>query len=199
VNTKTKIIQIALKLFSLNGIDKTSMSKIAHEIGITKPAIYHHFKNKEALILGVIDYFDDKMTSWASNQYVECNTAYAKLRKTFESVYFFKNAANFLIGEDLPSNHYTFNELVLVFSRSNSQTANKFAEIFRNTQASIQRTIETGKENGEIIQEIDSKVLALQIHSIVEGMAFLNSADPNLDIRAGSIKVFDQLWNLIKK
>lgn len=48
--TSQNIIEAAFKLFAEHGIEKTSLSMIANEVGISKPAIYYHFSSKEALI-----------------------------------------------------------------------------------------------------------------------------------------------------
>ena len=46
---KNKILKVALKHFSKKGYENTALEDIAKEIGITKPAIYYHFKNKKSL------------------------------------------------------------------------------------------------------------------------------------------------------
>lgn len=48
--TSQNIVEAAFKLFAEHGIEKTSLSMIANEVGISKPAIYYHFSSKEALI-----------------------------------------------------------------------------------------------------------------------------------------------------
>ncbi|MCP3775504.1 TetR/AcrR family transcriptional regulator [Paenibacillus sp. MZ04-78.2] len=48
--TYVKILQTAYRLFAEHGIDKTSLSMIAKEVGISKPAIYYHFPSKDVLI-----------------------------------------------------------------------------------------------------------------------------------------------------
>lgn len=48
--TAQNIVEAAFKLFAEHGIEKTSLSMIANEVGISKPAIYYHFSSKEALI-----------------------------------------------------------------------------------------------------------------------------------------------------
>jgi AcrR family transcriptional regulator len=48
--THQHIVEAAYKLFAEHGIEKTSLSMIASEVGISKPAIYYHFASKEALI-----------------------------------------------------------------------------------------------------------------------------------------------------
>jgi AcrR family transcriptional regulator len=47
--TKDEILKTALKLFATKGYENTSLEEIAAETGITKPAIYYHFKNKKKL------------------------------------------------------------------------------------------------------------------------------------------------------
>ena len=45
-NTKEKIMFAALKLFAKDGYEAVSVSAIAGELGITKGALYKHYKNK---------------------------------------------------------------------------------------------------------------------------------------------------------
>ncbi len=47
--TKQEILKEALKLFAQKGYARTSLEEIAKNVGITKPAIYYHFKNKKHL------------------------------------------------------------------------------------------------------------------------------------------------------
>ena len=47
MSTKELILKQALKLFSENGYAGTSMSDIAKPLGITKAALYKHFKSKQ--------------------------------------------------------------------------------------------------------------------------------------------------------
>ena len=46
---KDKIIQIAKKHFAKKSYDNTTLDDIAKEVGVTKPALYHHFKNKNEI------------------------------------------------------------------------------------------------------------------------------------------------------
>ncbi|MEK3889117.1 TetR/AcrR family transcriptional regulator [Bacillus sp. FSL K6-3431] len=49
-NTSQSIIDATYRLFATHGIEKTSLSMIAKEVGITKAAIYYYFPSKEALM-----------------------------------------------------------------------------------------------------------------------------------------------------
>ena len=49
-----EIIDVAEKIFSLNGFNKTTMDDIAAELEFTKPALYRYFKSKDDLYFAVV-------------------------------------------------------------------------------------------------------------------------------------------------
>lgn len=52
--TRNAILTTATKLFLEHGFEGTSTRDIAKQIGITQPALYHHFSDKEELYLDVL-------------------------------------------------------------------------------------------------------------------------------------------------
>jgi AcrR family transcriptional regulator len=50
-----RTVDTALDLFAHHGVGGTSLQMIADALGVTKAAIYHQFKTKEAIVLAVID------------------------------------------------------------------------------------------------------------------------------------------------
>ncbi|WP_160032690.1 TetR/AcrR family transcriptional regulator [Paenibacillus sp. An7] len=54
--SSTSIKQVALTQFAREGYEGASLRKIAEEVGIKKPSIYAHYKNKEDLFLHVVRY-----------------------------------------------------------------------------------------------------------------------------------------------
>jgi AcrR family transcriptional regulator len=58
--TVDKILNVSLKLFLENGYEKTSIQNIIDGLGgLSKGAIYHHFKSKDEILLAVIAKFDE--------------------------------------------------------------------------------------------------------------------------------------------
>lgn len=57
--TKMKISEVALKLFSQNGYPGTSMNDIAKQLGITKPALYKHYESKQEILDFIIKRMKD--------------------------------------------------------------------------------------------------------------------------------------------
>jgi AcrR family transcriptional regulator len=54
-DTTEKILETARGLFESQGFSATSMRQIAEKTGIGKATIYHHFKDKNALFLALLD------------------------------------------------------------------------------------------------------------------------------------------------
>ena len=61
--TKEKIFDVSLDLFSQKGFDAVSVREIAREVGIRESSIYNHYKNKEAILDAIIDYFMSELAS----------------------------------------------------------------------------------------------------------------------------------------
>ena len=57
MNTKEKIFNVSLDLFSKKGYDSVSLREIAEEVGIKKSSIYSHYSSKEAILMDIFDQF----------------------------------------------------------------------------------------------------------------------------------------------
>jgi AcrR family transcriptional regulator len=60
--TKEKIFNVSLELFSEKGFDAVSVREIAREVGIRESSIYNHYKNKEAILNSIMDYFKKELS-----------------------------------------------------------------------------------------------------------------------------------------
>ena len=54
-DTKGKILLTALQLFARDGYEAVSVRSIAEELGMTKGALYRHFKNKRDIFDSIVD------------------------------------------------------------------------------------------------------------------------------------------------
>ena len=55
VGTKERILNTALHLFAANGYEAVSVSAIAAELGMTKGALYKHYKNKRDIFDSIVE------------------------------------------------------------------------------------------------------------------------------------------------
>ena len=61
------ILSVSIKLFLEKGFDKTSMMDIATAAGISKGAIYHHFKSKDEIIKSVMEKQEESVKAAIEN------------------------------------------------------------------------------------------------------------------------------------
>ncbi len=55
--TRSRIFEAAIKLFSRHDYNQASVDDICTEAGISKGAFYHHFESKQALFLALLDHW----------------------------------------------------------------------------------------------------------------------------------------------
>lgn len=57
--TKDKIFDRALDLFSKKGYDSVSVRTIASEVGIKESSIYNHYSSKKDILMSILNYFEE--------------------------------------------------------------------------------------------------------------------------------------------
>jgi AcrR family transcriptional regulator len=70
-DTRARIQRVALELFAEQGYERTSLREIAERLGVTKAALYYHFKSKEDIVRSFTeDHFGrlDALIAWGRDQ-----------------------------------------------------------------------------------------------------------------------------------
>lgn len=70
-NTRSRIQAIALELFTEQGYEKTSLREISERLGVTKAALYYHFKSKDDIVASFVsDRIErlNELVQWAQEQ-----------------------------------------------------------------------------------------------------------------------------------
>lgn len=55
-DTKQRILDKALELFSTQGYDSVSVGEIAKAVGIKAPSLYNHFPSKQAIFDAIMEF-----------------------------------------------------------------------------------------------------------------------------------------------
>ena len=63
--TVAKILDVSMRLFTEQGYEHTTIQDIVDALGMSKGAIYHHFKGKEEILLA-------SRTGWESRRRPGC-------------------------------------------------------------------------------------------------------------------------------
>lgn len=69
--TRERARQVALRLFTEQGYEATSLRQIANELGINKASLYYHFDGKEAIVQSLLDQRGDEaeeLLAWVRAQ-----------------------------------------------------------------------------------------------------------------------------------
>jgi AcrR family transcriptional regulator len=60
-DTRQRLIDVAVSLFTRHSFAGTSLQMIADELGVTKAAVYHYFHTREELLAAVVQPLTDKL------------------------------------------------------------------------------------------------------------------------------------------
>ncbi|MFI9721097.1 TetR/AcrR family transcriptional regulator [Streptomyces sp. NPDC052396] len=88
-DTRERIQEAALELFVHRGYEKTSLREIAEELGVTKAALYYHFKTKEDILAALsadIGAPVDALIAWGESRPPTLETKRELLRRYSESL-----------------------------------------------------------------------------------------------------------------
>lgn len=84
-DTKEKILMTALRLFARDGYEAVSVSTIAGELGMTKGALYKHYKNKRDIFDSIVERMY-QLDAERSRQYEVPEEKYEVTSKAYENV-----------------------------------------------------------------------------------------------------------------
>ncbi|MFF1452837.1 TetR/AcrR family transcriptional regulator [Streptomyces sp. NPDC058274] len=88
-DTRQRIQDVALELFSEQGYEKTSLREIAEHLDVTKAALYYHFKTKEEILISLFEDLTrplDELIEWGSAEPRSLETKQEVLRRYSEAL-----------------------------------------------------------------------------------------------------------------
>lgn len=77
MNTKLRILDVALTLFSEKGYHSVSVAEIADAVGIKAPSLYKHYKSKRDIFDAILKEMDIRYTQQAADLQMNGNNATA--------------------------------------------------------------------------------------------------------------------------
>ncbi|MCC6463973.1 MAG: TetR/AcrR family transcriptional regulator [Planctomycetes bacterium] len=81
-DTHAAILQAAADLFAERGFDAVSVREIVAAAGLTKPALYYHFGNKEGLARAIVEGLAGRADAIRRAAFAECADARAAITRT---------------------------------------------------------------------------------------------------------------------
>ncbi|WP_420627623.1 TetR/AcrR family transcriptional regulator [Candidatus Leptofilum sp.] len=167
---RQRILDVAANLIVHYGYDKTTVSDIAREAGISKGAIYLHFDSKEALFEGLIVREMERYTAvWLSR--LEADEQGGTIGSMYKNSLYAMNSSPFISA--------LFRQDSRVFGNYVRKPGN-FFQTFRQQQAESTRTvfIKMMQDAGAIRQDLDAKVVAHVMDMLAYGLVGLEEVLP---------------------
>jgi len=187
MDTKSKLLQTAFNEIYENGYSATSVDKILKKAGMNKGSMYHFFKSKKELTLGVIEvhinkYIEDK---YSSLQVVDNNIidALIKLLKT-------KNKFNYTYGCRL-------NNLVQELSSKDEDFKLALEKVYFKFEDIMYQVLEKALKNKEISHP-NIKDLAIYVVASIEGCLATAKKSNSSDIYISCISQLEFYLNSLK-
>ena len=145
--TKQDLLEAAFKEFLENGFQKTKLEDIAKRAEVTRGALYWHFKNKEDIIVLLLDYLGSNVKERLDIISENNSTSEEKLKQLFSSQFqFFSQNTHFVVA--------ILSEGLFDESEKINQSIMKVVHYKMNL---ITKIIEVGKENNEFTNAIETQ------------------------------------------
>jgi len=170
--TRLQIMSVALELFARQGIAATSLTGIARAAGVTRGAIYWHFKNKWDLFDAIWQHYSGPINALGEASQAEDEAdPLGKLAQLFHLVLF------------KMENDEGFRRMIVMCSRESAVWGQDIPERIKQFQEELhqkrRRTLENAMRKGQLPADLDPDAGSLMIKVMLEGvlMSWLQRPD----------------------
>ncbi len=162
---KDAILKVATFVFANKGFANTSGQELAKLTGVAEGTIFYHFKNKEGLLLAILEKTRDEIVD-QFERFFENRPFNSGLEMAEEVVSFYLYLAGLMEDKFLLLHRhflYKFSETNPEFRENLEAIYNCFVDVF-------EQAIVTGQEDGSINPEIHPRKSALILFTMVDGL-----------------------------
>jgi AcrR family transcriptional regulator len=163
VDAKKKIIAAALNVASEHGWDAVTLDAIALNVGVTKPALYSYFKNREVLLHEVTLEVIRNIQTGLENTLAHDDDIHRIIR----------NLADLLFEQQKPFANIFFQLPSRI--RHNAKNREEFTQIFDENRIIIRDCLTRIKSEGRLLQVVNPDAAAYMIIAMTMGL--LTSSD----------------------
>ena len=161
--TKQKIIDAAVELFETRGYAATHIEDIAEKMGMTRGAVYWHFKNKDELFVYIFEMFERRLDMLLSESEHNTSSPLERLRWLIINMI---TRSDILVGfrhmRMIAISEFGKMDKSEIFRKSGQKITNKY-------MLSLEGVIEEGITAGEIKRGVNADNAALMIAVFVTG------------------------------
>ena len=173
--SRKQLMKAAIDCFARFGYQGTTIDRIARHAGVTKGALYYHFRDKEELLFEAVSDRVGEFDGHVLDEVGPANDALASLRRVIDACFFHATV----------SNHRRFIITLMIEALdTNPQLSAKFQRILRRMRFFLADVVRRGQEAGTVRPDLDPEDTAALVAGAIMGAEVQHYQDPEeVDLR----------------
>lgn len=201
MNTKEKIIDEALTLFSEKGYANVFVGDIADRVGIKAPSLYKHYKNKKAIFDAIIEEMNRRFTEQAKAMQINGTDAAtdAGIYKNLSEDQLIKLGREFFLYYLHDDYNRKFRKMLTLEQFHDMDLAKMYSKLYVDDPLSYQGMLFGFMVMAGVLQTDNVQVMTLHFYSPIYFMLTICDREPDrepemLKLLDEHIKQFDRLY-----
>ena len=156
---KERILEEALQLFSQNGYTGTSMNDIAAKLGVTKAALYKHYKSKQEILDSIVE----KASEYGLPEEQQGEDFLSERQVSYDDIKTYtKEQFSYWTSEEFPS---CFRRVLTLEQYRNPEMAELYHSCIVDGPVDYMRSIFGEMTASGVLADVDPELLALEFYS----------------------------------
>ena len=201
MNTKEKILDEALTLFSEKGYANVFVGDIAERVGIKAPSLYKHYKNKQAIFDAIIDEMNRRFEEQAKAMQINGNDAAkdAGIYKSMSEDRLLKLGREFFLYYLHDDYNRKFRKMLTIEQFHEKDLAEEYSKLYVDDPLSYQGMLFGFMVTAGVLKTDNVQVMTLHFYAPIYFMLTVCDREPEresemLKLLDEHIKQFDRLY-----
>jgi AcrR family transcriptional regulator len=190
--TRQTLLEAAFAEIHHNGFQAASLAQILADTGLTKGALYHHFPDKKALGLAVIDeMIRPRLAAMMVEPLAETNAPLATMQALLHTKAAETDPWVVTLGCPL-------NNLIQEMSPVDETFRLNLNRLFQDWVEGLQQALARGKQAGEVKRDVDAAQTAFFIVSALEGCIGMSKNTQSVAAYRGCLEQLNRYLDTLK-
>src|SRR6059036_2993889 len=183
--SRKQLMVAAIDCFARLGYQGTTIDRIARDVGVTKGAVYYHFRDKEQLLFEAVKDHVGEFERQVLAEVTPETDAMAALRRVVDVCFFHATV----------SNHRRFIITLMIEALdTNPRLSTEFRNILRRMRAFMTSVVRRGQQHGSLRADVSPEAAATAIMGGIIGAEVQHYQDPEeVDLRRVLDTIVEQL------
>ena len=190
---RSRIIDVAIEMIEAGGEASIRVTQIAERIGVSQPALYHHFNNRSELVTAAY-------LEWYKRNLLLVVPPDSMISEVTSSDDFFRVFRRSLEWSYVPerAKARSIRVSVLGAAQTNPELKAAINDLNRGFLQSVASNIKVGQENGWVRNDLDATALAYWLNGQITGRLIAEMTDGEVDMNAWDEVSYEAIWGMLR-